>query len=404
MNGETGKKTMLIKKQTFIIIVLIVFLVGAATALGGVLLIENGIVGDTVKLSKKEYTYYKQLDSRYSKLDQLYNEVMTNFYKKPNEEDLATGMYKGLIAGLGDPYSAYMTEEEYKSWSDTTLGEFDGIGITFSTNSKGEYVIVSTIEGTPARKAGLKAGDRIVAVDGKTYDNMDAVSAAVKGKAGTKVTITYERDGKQKDVTMERATIINDTVDSKMLEDNIGYIQITSFEEHTAEEFEDELNKMEEKKVSGLIIDLRENGGGIVDSGFEIADQLLGEGTITYLQDQKGKKQYIKSDKNATELPYVLLVDENTASTSEILAAAVKDDGKNPLVGTTTFGKGIVQTSGELSDGSALKITTMQYFSPKGNQINGKGVTPDYVVKDSKDDKKDEQLLKAQELLSKKTK
>ena len=188
-----------------------------------------------------------------------------------------------------------------------------------------------------------------------------------------------------------------------MLEDNIGYIQITSFEEHTAEEFQDELNKMEEKKVSGLVIDLRENGGGIVDSGFEIADQLLGEGTITYLQDQKGEKQYIKSDKGATDLPYVLLVDENTASTSEILAAAVKDDGKNPLVGTTTFGKGIVQTSGELSDGSALKITTMQYFSPKGNQINGKGVKPDYVVKNSKG-KKDKQLLKAQELLTKNTK
>lgn len=403
MNGEMGKKTITIKKQSFVILLIVLFLLGAAAAMGGVLLIENGIVGGTVKLSKKEYAYYQQLDSRYSKLDQLYNEVMANFYKKPDEEDLATGMYKGLIAGLGDPYSAYMTEEEYKSWSDTTLGEFDGIGITFSTNSKGEYVIVSTIEGTPARKAGLKAGDRIVAVDGKTYDNMDAVSAAVKGKAGTEVTITYERDGKQKDVTMKRATIINDTVDSKMLEDNIGYIQITSFEEHTAEEFQDELNKMEEKKVSGLVIDLRENGGGIVDSGFEIADQLLGEGTITYLQDQKGEKQYIKSDKGATDLPYVLLVDENTASTSEILAAAVKDDGKNPLVGTTTFGKGIVQTSGELSDGSALKITTMQYFSPKGNQINGKGVKPDYVVKNSKG-KKDKQLLKAQELLTKNTK
>ncbi len=401
MNGDTGKGTVTIRKKTLALIFVIVFLVGMAAAMGGTLLVTNGIIGGTVKLSKNEYAYYQQLDERYAKLNQLYDEVMDNFYKKPDEADLATGMYKGLIAGLGDPYSAYMTKEEYQAWTDTTLGEFDGIGITFSTNEDGEYVIVSTISGTPADQAGLKAGDKIIAVDGKTYDNMDSVSAAVKGKAGTKVTITYERDGKQKDVTMERATIINDTVESEMLENKIGYIKISSFEEHTSEEFKEELDQMEKRNVAGLVIDLRENGGGIVDAGFEIADELLGEGTITYLQDQAGEKQYVKSDKNATKLPYVLLVNENTASTSEILAAAVKDDGTNPLVGTTTFGKGIVQTSGELSDGSALKITTMQYFSPKGNQINGKGVKPDYTVKNSKNGKTDKQLEKAVELLKK---
>ena len=402
MHGEKGNGIVTIRKKSFVLVLAIAFFVGMSATMGGILLIENGIVGGTVKLSKKEYSYYQQLDQRYSKLNQLYNEVTDNFYKKPNEEDLETGMYKGLIAGLGDPYSAYMTKEEYQSWTDATLGELDGIGITFSTNDNGEFVIVSTIDGTPADKAGLKAGDLILAVNGKTYDNMDAVSAAVKGKAGTKVTVTYERDGKQKTATMTRETIINDTVKSKMLEDNIGYIEISSFEEHTAEEFSEELKKMEEKKVKGFVIDLRENGGGIVDAGVDIADELLGKGTITYLQDQKGEKQYITSDKNATELPYVLLVNENTASTSEILAAAVKDDGKNPLVGTTTFGKGIVQTTGELTDGSALKITTMQYFSPKGNQINGKGVKPDYTVKNSENGKTDKQLEKAKELLKKK--
>ena len=331
MHGEKGNGIVTIRKKSFVLVLAIAFFVGMSATMGGILLIENGIVGGTVKLSKKEYSYYQQLDQRYSKLNQLYNEVTDNFYKKPNEEDLETGMYKGLIAGLGDPYSAYMTKEEYQSWTDATLGEFDGIGITFSTNDNGEFVIVSTIDGTPADKAGLKAGDLILAVNGKTYDNMDAVSAAVKGKAGTKVTVTYERDGKQKTATMTRETIINDTVKSKMLEDNIGYIEISSFEEHTAEEFSEELKKMEAKKVKGFVIDLRENGGGIVDAGVDIADELLGKGTITYLQDQKGEKQYITSDKNATELPYVLLVNENTASTSEILAAAVKDDGENPL-------------------------------------------------------------------------
>lgn len=388
-----------LKKQNFIIILIVVFLLGGAAAMGGVLLIENGIVGGTVKVSKKEYQYYQQLDERYSKLNQLYDQVMGSFYKTPKAQDLETGMYKGLVAGLGDPYSAYMTKEEYQSWSDSTLGEFDGIGVTFSTNKDGEYIVINTIPGTPAEKAGLKAGDILLAVDGKTYGTMETLSAAMKGKAGTKVKVTYARDGKQKEVTIERATIINVTVESKMLKDQIGYIQVSSFEEHTAEDFIAELEKMEKRNVKGLVIDLRGNGGGLVESGLKIADRLMGKGTITYLEDQKGKKQYYKSDADTTKLSYALLVDENTASTSEILAAAVKDNTDSPLVGTTTFGKGIVQSSGELKDGSALKITTMQYFSPKGNVINGKGVKPDYTVKNSKDGKDDKQLEKAVQLL-----
>ena len=388
-----------IKKRNLVILMVVIFLLGGAAAFGGMMLIENGIAGGMVKVSKQEYAYYKQLNQRYGKLDQLYQEAEDNFYKKPDEQDMAIGMYKGLIAGLGDPYSAYMTKEEFKSWNDTTMGEFDGVGVTFTMNRRGEYIVINTIADTPARNAGLKAGDILLAVDGKTYGTMETLSAAMKGKAGTKVKVTYERNGKETTVTMKRATIINQTIRSRMLKDNIGYIEISAFEEHTAEDFKKALTKMEETRVKGVIIDLRGNGGGIVDAGIAIADQLLGEGTVTYLQDQKGKRQYLKSDKHATKLPYVLLVDKNTASTSEILAAAVKDAGKNPLVGTTTFGKGIVQSTGELKDGSALKLTTMQYFSPKGNSINGKGVTPDYVVKNSKDGKEDKQLTKAEALL-----
>lgn len=390
---------MTIKKRNLILLLIVAFLLGGTFAAGSVLLIENGTLGGTVKVSKKNYDYYQKLNERYGKLDQLYNQLEDSFYKKPDEEQMATGMYKGLVAGLGDPYSAYMTKEEYTSWTDSTLGEFDGVGITFSTNKNGEYVVVNTIPETPAEKAGLEAGDVLLAVDDKTYSTMDTFSAALKGKAGTKVKLTYARDGKEKSVTMTRATIVNKTVESEVLEDQIGYIKISSFEEHTADDFKNALSSLQKKQVKGLVIDLRENGGGIVDAGIQVADELLGEGTVTYLQDQHGKKQYLKSGKSRTDLPYVLLVDENTASTSEIIAAAVKDDGKNPLVGTTTFGKGIVQSTGELSDGSALKLTTMQYFSPKGHVINGKGVKPTYVVKNDKKDKTDKQLDKALELL-----
>ena len=390
---------MTIKKRNLILLLIVAFLLGGTFAAGSVLLIENGTLGGTVKVSKKNYDYYQKLNERYGKLDQLYNQLEDSFYKKPDEEQMATGMYKGLVAGLGDPYSAYMTKEEYTSWTDSTLGEFDGVGITFSTDKNGEYVVVNTIPETPAEKAGLEAGDVLLAVDDKTYSTMDTFSAALKGKAGTKVKLTYARDGKEKSVTMTRATIVNKTVESEVLEDQIGYIKISSFEEHTADDFKNALSSLQKKQVKGLVIDLRENGGGIVDAGIQVADELLGEGTVTYLQDQHGKKQYLKSGKSRTDLPYVLLVDENTASTSEIIAAAVKDDGKNPLVGTTTFGKGIVQSTGELSDGSALKLTTMQYFSPKGHVINGKGVKPTYVVKNDKKDKTDKQLDKALELL-----
>lgn len=391
---------MQINKKNFAMLLAVAFLAGCGVALAMMLLLGSGTFGGTVKIEKEQYRYYQQLDERYSKLNQIYDDITANYYKEPDKENLETGMYKGLMAGLGDVYSGYMTAEEFRSWSDTTLGEFEGIGINFSINTKGEFVILGTIPGTPAEKAGLQPGDLILAVDGKVYSDMETVSAALKGKAGTKVRVTYERNGKEREVTIKRAKIISQTVESKMLKNNIGYMALSSFEEHTAEDFKKQLADLEKKGAKSLIIDLRDNGGGLVASGTEIADALLGEGTITYLQDQKGQKQYIKSDAQKINLPCVFLVNENTASTSEILAAAVKDDGTSPLVGTTTFGKGIVQSTQQRQDGSAIKLTTMQYFSPKGNAIHEKGVKPDYTVKNSKKSKEDKQLDKAIELLT----
>ena len=387
------------KKKSRKLPIIMAFLAGMVVTFGIMAAVSFGFGGGPVLISQKTYDYYTELDDRFAKLNSLYDEVTESYYQEPDEEDLADGMYKGLIAGLGDPYSAYMTEEEYESWSASVTGEFEGIGITFTTNADGEYIIVSTIADSPAEKAGLKAGDILVSADGETYDNMDNLSTALRGKAGTKVKVGYIRDGKQKEVTITRAKIINETVESKVLEDNIGYISISGFEEHTAEDFLEELDAMEAKKVDGLIIDVRDNGGGLVNVGTEIADALMGEGTITYMENRNGEKQYYESDAEETSLPYVLLVNENSASMSEILAAAVKDNTDNPLVGTTTFGKGIVQTSGQLDDGSALTLTVMQYFSPEGTMIHKKGVEPDYEVENTGD--KDLQLEKALELLKK---
>ena len=384
------------KKHSFIKYIL-VFFAGFAVCAGITMVMCFGVGGGPVMISNDVYDHYQELDERYSKVNSIYDTVMEGYYIEPDTTDLEDGMCKGLMSGLGDPYSAYMTEDEYKTWMESVTGEFEGIGISFTTDKDGNYVVVSVFKDSPAERAGLEAGDFILAADGKAYPNMDALSAAIKGERGTKVTITYERDGRPHDVEIIRDKIEETSVESKILDNNIGYIAISSFAENTAEEFRAQLETMESKSVDGLVIDLRNNGGGIVNTCQEIADMLLGECEIVSMKNRAGEESVLNSDEEKTELPYVILVNENSASASEILAAAVKDNTDNPLVGVTTFGKGIVQTSGQLEDGSALEMTTMQYFSPNGNKIHKKGVKPDYVVKNTETE--DKQLDKAVELL-----
>lgn len=384
------------KKHSFIKYIL-VFFAGFAVCAGITMVMCFGVGGGPVMISNDVYDHYQELDERYSKVNSIYDTVMEGYYIEPDTTDLEDGMCKGLMSGLGDPYSAYMTEDEYKTWMESVTGEFEGIGISFTTDKDGNYVVVSVFKDSPAERAGLEAGDFILAADGKAYPNMDALSAAIKGERGTKVTITYERDGRPHDVEIIRDKIEETSVESKILDNNIGYIAISSFAENTAEEFRAQLETMENKSVDGLVIDLRNNGGGIVNTCQEIADMLLGECEIVSMKNRAGEESVLNSDEEKTELPYVILVNENSASASEILAAAVKDNTDNPLVGVTTFGKGIVQTSGQLEDGSALEMTTMQYFSPNGNKIHKKGVKPDYVVKNTETE--DKQLDKAVELL-----
>lgn len=382
-----------INKSKFTILIIAAVVLGAVVCFAVMQILMMQGVGE-VKITQEEYKRLTYMDQKYSKAEKLMTEASDKFYKDVSEEDLLIGVYKGIFSGLDDVYSSYMTKEEYESWMATTLGEFQGIGVTFNENDKGEFVILSTNPGSPAEKNGMKAGDIITKVDGKTFENADTIGAAMRGEAGTEVKITYVRDGKESVVTLVRAKIVTQSVSSKMLDGDIGYIKISAFEEATAKDFETALADIEVKTPKGLIIDIRDNGGGLVNSGTQIADHLIGKGTITYLQDRNGEKQYIDSDSDRTNIPYILLVNENSASTSEILAAAVKDNGPGKIVGVTTYGKGVVQSTTKLEDGSAYKLTIMQYFSPKGNAIHDKGVKPDYEVKGE-----DAQLNKAIELL-----
>lgn len=389
---------MTMKKRTFVLILCLTLLIGGGVTYGGMQIAILANVG-TVQVPATEYDQLIYMNDKYAKLEQLYQTIEESFYKDVDKNALEIGIYKGLFSGLEDVYSAYMTKEEYEAWKASALGEFEGIGITFAQDDTGEFVILNTITGSPAQKAGLLAGDFILRVDGKEFTDLETLGTAIRGDAGSKVEVTYQRENKEYTISLIRAKIVTESVTYELREDNIGYIQITGFEDQTSEDFTAALRDLEVKGAKGLIVDLRNNGGGLVDEGVQIADTLMGKGTITYLQSRNGEKEYYESDAQKTTLPFVVLVNEGTASTSEIVAAAIKDSDDGQLIGITTFGKGIVQSTSQLPDGDAIKLTIKQYFSPLGTTIHKIGVTPDFVIEDNPQTTDDEQMNKALALL-----
>ena len=338
-------------------------------------------IGNKVVIPRDLYESYK----KYNKLIGLEQIVEGDFYKEVSEDDLVQGSIKGMFSGLGDIYSQYYTEEEFESLKEQTSGSFVGIGVYISPTSDDDYItIIAPIEGSPAEKGGIKAGDKIIKVDDQNVyaNDSDKAISMIKGKAGTEVKLTLKRGEEELDLKIKREEIISKSVDSKVLEDGIGYIKITSFNENTYKEFTEALSNLKKQNIKGLALDLRNNPGGLLDICSEIADDLIGEGTIVYTKDNKGDKEYIKSDSNKLGLPIAVLVNEGSASASEILTAAIVDNNEGIAIGTTTFGKGLVQSVRELKDGTGYKLTTAQYFTPNDNYIHGKGIEPKIIEKD----------------------
>lgn len=379
------------KKKLFIGAIIIVIVTVICTNLVQIFLL-NGVF-----ISRNLYEKYK----KYDKLVALEQIVEEDYYQDVNEDNLITGAEKGLMQSLKDPYSEYYTEEEFKLLKEQTQGSFVGIGIYMTGNDKDNIVVQSTIKNYPAEKTGIKAGDIILKVDGKQvkYSESTKASSMIKGKAGTSVVLTIQRGTKQFDVTVKRAEIIVKSVSSEVKEDNIGYVRITSFDKNTYKEFKEAVSSLQKKNVKSLIIDLRDNPGGLLDVCVDIADYLLDKGTIVYTKDNKGDTQYYKSDANKVDLPMVVLINENSASASEILTAAIVDNKAGIAVGTTSYGKGLVQSVKEFKDGTGYKLTTAQYYTPNGDYINKQGIKPDIVEKD-----KNKQLDKAIEYIKTKTK
>ncbi len=318
---------------------------------------------------------------------ELLEEIINDYYMdEVATEDLRIGAYKGLMEGLGDPYSCYYTAEEYKDLMESSSGVYCGIGAVVQQNAKTMLItIVKPYVDAPAYKAGMLPGDIIYMVDGVDVTGMeiDSVVAMMKGEAGTIVKVTVVRDGVADpiELTITRDVIEVETIEHEMLANKIGYILISQFDEVTPGQFKDAIEQLEADGMKGLIIDLRDNPGGLLDAVVEMLDYVLPKGLIVYTEDKYGNKQEYKgNDNHELELPIVVMINGNSASASEIFAAAMQDYEKATLVGTTSFGKGIVQSIIPISDGTAIKLTVSKYFTPNGICIHGTGVIPDVEV------------------------
>ena len=346
-----------------------------------------------------------------NKVDKLVNTIRRQFYlREVTDEELTEGIYKGLLEALDDPYSEYYTAEEFEEQMSSYEGVYYGIGAYISLDEATNLPkIASVIKGTPAEEVGLHNNDLIYMVDGtKTYGmKLDEAVGMIKGPENTEVKLTIIRSGEQMEIQVTRRRVETPTVESKMLENDMGYLQIASFDDVTYKQFMTALSELKESGMRGMILDLRANPGGNVDTVVEIARNILPEGLVVYMEDKSGKRvNYNCKGDNELDVPLVVLVDMNSASASEILAGAIQDHKKGTLVGTTTYGKGIVQSVIPNKDGSAIKITVSSYYTPSGRNIHKIGIEPDVICEFdgqsyyNSENPVDNQLEKAKEVLS----
>ena len=356
---------------------------------------------NTTSLEGLEYT-----------LSQFRSELEKKYIGEINDEELIEGAVKGYVDALGDPYTTYYTKKEMKTIMEETNGNFVGIGVYMTKDlEKNAILIIKPIENSPAEKAGILPGDLITKVDDVEYtgDKLEEASNKIRGEEGTKVKLEIYRNGETKTFELTRTKVVVSHVTTKVLNNDIGYIAISDFEGECASEFETKYKQLEKQGIKKLIIDIRNNGGGIVDEALKIANMLVDkDSTLLITKDKSDKEEITKAtEKPIINMPTVVLVNGYSASASEILAGALKDNGKATLVGTKTYGKGIIQELHQLSDGSGLKITVSEYYTPNHNAIHKIGITPDVEIDLSEDvkqqttiqEKYDNQLQKAIEIL-----
>lgn len=383
----------------------------------------QAIVSNKIKEIVAENTRGKTDDERKYKIDwnsvnlkveTIYDLLEQNHLNEIDEKKLEDSIYKGMVSSIGDPYSEYYNQEEYKSFNEATSGTYYGIGVVVSQNPDTRAIkVVKTFKKGSSYKAGILADDIIIKVNGKSIEGeeLSKVVTHIKGKEGTFVDITVLRGEKELDFHLKRTKLEVETIHYEMLEEDgkkLGFISISEFDEVTLKQFREALDELDKKGMSGLIIDLRDNPGGRLDIVVKMLDRMLPKGLLVYTIDKKGQKiEEFSDDKESFTKPLVVMINENSASASEIFAGAVRDYNTGTLVGIKSFGKGIVQSIIGLGDGTAVKYTVSKYYTPKGQNIHGTGIEPDVKVEmdkskfvDGKYEKeKDSQLKKAKSVL-----
>ena len=350
------------------------------------------------------------LKSEESRKMELLESLIDRYYiGEADAEDLTEGVYKGYIEGLGDPYSAYYDEEETARMAESLSGEFGGVGALMSQDREtGVITVLQVYEDSPAQKAGMQDGDVLYKVDGEDVSGRELTEVVnlVKGEKGTDVTLTLLRGdaGDEIELTVTRDTIEDQTVTYEMKEAGVGYIRVAEFDTVTYEQYKEALEDLEAQGMEKLVIDLRSNPGGNLETVCDMLDLMLPEGLIVYTEDKDGRREEYTSDaEHQFDKPLAVLVDGYSASASEIFAGAIQDYGLGQIVGTRSYGKGVVQSIFDLKDGTSVKLTIAEYFTPKGRSIDGEGITPDVEVEyvyDEADTQADNQLEKALEVLA----
>ncbi len=382
------------------------------------LVIGIGFTGFTLgKNSSKDSPLLSQENQKHmAQMEAMKELIDENFLFDYDEKQLYDGSLKGMFENLKDPYTAYYTKDEFEKLMEGVNGKYAGIGVAVQASDEGYIKAISVFDESPAKKAGIKVGDYITKVDGESYsaDQLEEAVSKMRGNIGEKVKLTVLRKNdkekaEEKEIEVERANVKVDTVDSKVVEKDdkkIGYLRVKEFEDVTKEEFAKELKSLKDQNVDGIVMDLRNNPGGSLDVCLAIADTFLDEGVIVSTVDKKGKEIVEKSDKDMDKTPMTVLINENSASASEILAGAFKDRGRAKIVGKTSFGKGIVQKLFPLENGSGVKITISEYFTPNKTKIHKIGVKPDIEVENKDNDSldienldKDDQFNKAMDTL-----
>ncbi len=353
-----------------------------------------------------DYTYYS--GDNFKKLNKIMSIIESDFLFEYDMEKVEEGAINGMLKALEDPYTNYFNKSDAKEFLTDTEGEYEGVGIYISIDvSKNCPVVIKPIKGSPAEEAGVKPGDYIVEIDGKdvTSTSLEETAAYIKGKVGSEVKIKFIRYANDTDYEEIEKTLIRRKVEINAFEyelkdGDIAYIKFESFDEKATDNFINAYNKMaRETGIKGLIIDVRDNTGGLLTAAQDIIDSILPTGIITYTVDKNGNKEYIYSDSRCINIPIVVIANGNSASAAEITAAAIKDYDRGAVVGETTYGKGLVQEFKSLRDGTYVKVTISEYFSPSGNKINEVGVEPNYIIEDNEETEVDEQLQKALEVI-----